>query len=199
MTATNIYGIPSNLWNQLSNEEKKDFNYKFLGGVQNKDIKYSEIFNPSAAINANVGMYVERLPAHGYLLNDLVRVTDPISGVPEFYVCANAHTSALTFALETPTDWTHMTCDNDVVVTAVDTTAIGNSFDAKLNDVDVKNIKTYRKDNMVQAPVPGIVTGVTGSEINTSVTITKKFFDVLWNDIIKQTYHRIKQGGRFNI
>lgn len=198
MSAKNIYNVPANLWNQLTNDERKDFNYKFLGGVQNKDIKYSEIFNPSATINQNSGMYTERLPSHAYLLNALVRVTDPVTLVPTFYVCNTPHTSGLTFAADIANRDVQV-CDNDVTVTPIDTTAIGNVADAELNNVDIKNIKTYRKGNMVQVPVPGIVTGAVGSEINSSVTITKKFFDVLWNDIIKQTYHRIKQGGRFNI
>jgi hypothetical protein len=52
---------------------------------------------------------------------------------------------------------------------------------------------------MVQQPIPGIVTGVVWSEINTGVTITKKFFNILWNDLITRTVHTVKNHTQFNI
>mgnify|MGYP006288456713 CR=1 FL=1 len=70
---------------------------------------------------------------------------------------------------------------------------------ANLDSHDYKNIKTYERIDMKQHEVPGIVTGAVGSEDNKNVSIIKKFLDKTWNDLIKQTYHRIKQKGRFNM
>ena len=83
----------------------------------------------------------------------------------------------------------------------------GTSFDATnlsadvadLTLTDIKNIKTYFEALEIQQPIPWIVTGVVGSEINTDVAIVKKFFDVMYNDLIKQTVHTVKNHTQFNI
>lgn len=398
MAAKNIYNVPAQYRNTLSNDEKNNFNYQFLWGVQNKDIKYSEIFNPTLIVNQNAWRYLERLPSHAYTVsvtNGLVRVTDPVTGIPRFYRCHTWHTSWLTFVA---TNRTETIMDNYVDVMSKDTTSIANAYarreygmvdytiswlalnqfvtdqaidinaqlgmvlydgtdyfiymnlpdkigtfftitdnydwtytwDILLNPIteaaanidltnmwsevwienkwfiisdvgietftlrlpnvltdeefpplvydatstftvsdgtneyiytdlttqlalwnivvapgaysypsyeytlvndplgnsitgfnpntagwyvivsltnwnaalttnDNKNIKTYRDMQMKQAPIPGIVTGTVGSELNTGVSVTKKFIDVVWNDLIKQTYHRVKNIKRFNI
>lgn len=124
---TNIYNIPTDLWNSLTTAEKAAFNYKFAGGIQIKDILY------------------------------------------------------------------HPTMDTDITKTELPTTA------NTLTATDLKNIKTYFEELVVQNPIPGIVTGIVGSEINSSVSITKKFVDTLWNDLIKQTVHTLKNHTQFNI
>jgi len=87
----------------------------------------------------------------------------------------------------------HPTMDTDITKTEIATTA------NTLTAIDLRNIKTYFEELVVQNPVSGIVTGVVGSEINSSVSITKKFVDTLWNDLIKQTVHTLKNHTQFNI
>jgi hypothetical protein len=60
-----------------------------------------------------------------------------ISNDGQDYICITTHTSTSTF------DATKFSADV-----------------ADLTVADVKNIKTYYKETMVQQPIPGIVTGV---------------------------------------
>ena len=90
--------------------------------------------------------------------------------------------------------------DSNIAIALIDTTVIGTGFDAKLDpDVDYKQIKTYRLITMTQNPVLGIVTWVVGSEINGGIRNFKQFADVMREDMIKLTYHRVKSVTSFNI
>ena len=70
-------------------------------------------------------MYLERLPSTSYNVNDLVRVTDPVTLIPEFYICNTAHVSGLVFS---STNRDIVVGDNNVRLRIKDTTAIADAY-----------------------------------------------------------------------
>lgn len=174
---TNIYDIPALYWNQLDADEQAAFNYKFSGGIQIKDILYHPAMDTDISVTAepteamhNPALYTPWAATTVYNPGDLVNYDH------QDYICVTGHTSGSYF------DPTMFSADN-----------------ADLSIDDFRNIKTYFTEYMVQHPVPGIVTGIVGSEINQSVKIAKRFFDVLRLDLIKETYHTVKKHSQFNI
>ena len=159
--------------------------------------------------------YVYRTILTSYTAGDYVKY----NGVT--YVCTNSHTSTRTFNtanfraseytpwvalhLYSPGDLVSYDGQDYIVVTGFTS---GSTFDAtnlsaEIADLtinDVKNIKTFFESVELQIPIPGIVTGIVGSEINTSVYVLKRYFDKTYDDLIKQTVHTVKyRSPTFNI
>lgn len=176
----NIYNIPVNIWNNMTDVERRLFNYYFLGGPQNKDIFYTEGLQSNIAIaphytahNHNPALYTPRVALHAYSALDLVNYDG------QDYIVVIPHTSTSTF------DITKFSADN-----------------ADMTDADYKNIKSsYLFVSIPQNPVLGLVVTdpLTGVLINTDISNYKAMTDILYMDLIKQMYHRVKTVTSFNI
>jgi len=115
--------------------------------------------------------YTPRTALTGYLVGDLISYNG------QDYIVTLPFISTSTF------DATNLSAEN-----------------ADLTINDFKNIKTFFESVEIQQPIPGIVTGPVGFEINQSVRVAKKFFDKTYEDLIKQTIHTVKyHSPTFNI
>lgn len=179
----NLYSVPAKYWNNMTDTERRLFNYYFLGGPQTKDISYSDGLNSNISIGThltvnihNPSLYTARAPTTAYTAGvSLVSY----NGVD--YICMTSHISWAVF------DETKFSDDN-----------------ANVQDYlwDYKNIKpSLRRYSMTQNPVLGLVVTDpdTGNLINTTVSNYKAFADTQWNDMIKMIYHRVKTVTSFNI